>query len=133
MVEYANEENGPYTILDFLPVTTTSYQHTDLIPRTKFFYRVRPYYGAASPPSSAVATADSVTLTWNDKSTDEEGFIVEIKAEGAPDFTMAAMVDPNVTTYELSVRPEEGKGTYRIRPYVFGASTNIANQTTGSA
>nr|WP_157529224.1 fibronectin type III domain-containing protein [Kibdelosporangium sp. MJ126-NF4]CTQ89248.1 hypothetical protein [Kibdelosporangium sp. MJ126-NF4] len=133
VIEYANEERGQYTILDFLPSTQTAYQHTDLIPQTKFFYRVRPYYGTPTDPTVTGVDADGVRLTWTDRSIDEEGFIVEVKAEGARDFTMAAMVDPNVNTYELRTRPEEREATYRIRPYVFGASTNIARQTTGSA
>ncbi|ALG11241.1 fibronectin type III domain-containing protein [Kibdelosporangium phytohabitans] len=161
VVEYANEEKGDYTVLDFLPVTRTTYQHTDLIPQTRFFYRIRSYYGTASAPVAigegvrppappaqlpvrdpqgaptdlvvTATNADNVTVTWTDRTSDEEGFIIEVKANGAPDFAMAAMVGANLASYELGVRPEERKGTYRIRPYAFGASTNIAGRTTGSA
>ncbi|MBB5080466.1 fibronectin type III domain-containing protein [Nonomuraea endophytica] len=48
VVEFATEPRGPYTILDFLPPGRTRYTHRDLIPRTTFYYRLRPYYGPAS-------------------------------------------------------------------------------------
>ncbi|MCE7002694.1 fibronectin type III domain-containing protein [Kibdelosporangium philippinense] len=176
VVEYANEEKGEYTILDFLPLTQTTYQHKDLIPQTKFFYRVRPYYGTASPeialilppgditgteseegmqastrpgPPARATTRDAqgaptdftvtmlhangVKLTWTDHTTDEDGFLVELKADGKPDFVNVAMADPNVNTFGLITQPDEKKATYRVRPYKFGAPTNIAKQTTGAA
>ncbi|SMD17878.1 fibronectin type III domain-containing protein [Kibdelosporangium aridum] len=176
VVEYSNEEKGEYTILDFLPLTRTTYQHTDLIPQTKFFYRVRPYYGTAStpveltlPPGDLVESeseewlqpstrpgpparasvrdvqgaptdftvtmmhANGVKLAWTDQTTDEQGFLIELKADGAADFANVAMVDPNVNTFGLITQPQEKKATYRVRPYKFGEPTNIAQQTTGSS
>ncbi|CAM4177634.1 fibronectin type III domain-containing protein [Kibdelosporangium persicum] len=175
VVEYSNAENGPYTILEFLPLSRTTYKHEDLIPQTKFFYRVRPYYGTASPsveltlppgefeeskefqewllPSTrpgppahasvrdargaptdftvTMVNPNGVKLTWTDHTTDEEGFLVEIKPDGAPGFSLAAMVDPNVNTYGLVTQPTEKKATYRVRPYRFGEPTTIAALTTG--
>ncbi|GAA2828155.1 fibronectin type III domain-containing protein [Crossiella cryophila] len=52
VLEYANEPNGEYTVLKFLAPEETSYRHPDLIPETRFFYRLRPYYGTASPEQS---------------------------------------------------------------------------------
>jgi hypothetical protein len=48
IVEYANESDGQYTILQFVPAHQTTYTHPDLIPETPFYYRVRPYFGPAS-------------------------------------------------------------------------------------
>lgn len=50
IVEFATGPEGPYTILDYLPLGRTSYRHPDLMPETPFYYRVRPYYGPASRP-----------------------------------------------------------------------------------
>ncbi|MPZ81131.1 MAG: fibronectin type III domain-containing protein [Actinophytocola sp.] len=56
VVEFATEPGGRYTILEFLPPDRTTFTHPDLIPRTPFYYRVRPVHG---PPSSPV----EVTMT----------------------------------------------------------------------
>ncbi|WP_205315005.1 fibronectin type III domain-containing protein [Nonomuraea lactucae] len=41
VVEFATDPSGPYTILAFLPSGQTTFTHPDLIPRTRFTYRVR--------------------------------------------------------------------------------------------
>lgn len=48
VVEFATEPGGPYTILEFLPPGGNRFTHPDLMPRTPFYYRVRPYHGPAS-------------------------------------------------------------------------------------
>ncbi|WP_413806477.1 fibronectin type III domain-containing protein [Streptomyces sp. OE57] len=50
IVEFATEPGGPWTILTYAPLDQTTYRHPDLIPKTHFYYRVRPYYGPASRP-----------------------------------------------------------------------------------
>ncbi|MET0238061.1 MAG: fibronectin type III domain-containing protein [Kibdelosporangium sp.] len=178
VVEYATEPNGTYTILDYLPPASTTYRHPDLIPQTRFYYRIRPYYGTAStpvdftlPPGEAPEnTADDeewvrpktlpgsstarasvrdasgapgdftvtmvhpngVKFTWDDRTHDEEGFLLEIKPAGAPDFAVSGVLDPDVNAYGMVILPNEKKATYRIRAYRFGESTNIAHQTTGT-
>ncbi|MEV0780578.1 fibronectin type III domain-containing protein [Streptomyces sp. NPDC050428] len=49
-VEFATEEAGPYTALEFMPPGRTTYRHPDLMPETPFYYRLRPYFGPASAP-----------------------------------------------------------------------------------
>jgi hypothetical protein len=48
IVEYATAPGGEYTILQFAPLTQTTYEHPDLMPDTTFYYRLRPFYGPAS-------------------------------------------------------------------------------------
>ncbi|MFD3921167.1 fibronectin type III domain-containing protein [Streptomyces sp. NPDC058595] len=48
-VEFATERAGPYTVLEFMPPGRTTYRHPDLMPETPFYYRLRPYFGPASP------------------------------------------------------------------------------------
>jgi hypothetical protein len=53
-VEFATAPHGRYTILGFLPAGQSTYKHPDLMPRTPFYYRVRPYFGPASRPVHVV-------------------------------------------------------------------------------
>lgn len=57
IVEFATEQNGPYTPLGFWPANHTTYTHPRLIPDTTFFYRVRPYIGPASAPAEVSLAA----------------------------------------------------------------------------
>ncbi|MET9514479.1 fibronectin type III domain-containing protein [Streptomyces sp. NPDC002994] len=50
VVEFATQAAGPYTILQYVSPEQRTYRHPDLIPRTSFHYRLRPYYGPASQP-----------------------------------------------------------------------------------
>ncbi|WP_285645964.1 fibronectin type III domain-containing protein [Lentzea sp. NBRC 102530] len=66
VVEYANAADGEYTILEFSPASRNTYRHPDLIPETRFYYRVRPFTG---PPSATV----DVTLPPGDEVPEIEG------------------------------------------------------------
>lgn len=49
VLEYTNNpETEDYVPLGFFPPNHTKYIHPQLIPETKFYYRVRPYYGPVS-------------------------------------------------------------------------------------
>ncbi|GGN02697.1 hypothetical protein GCM10011609_47040 [Lentzea pudingi] len=70
VVEYANAAGGEYTILEFAGPAKDTYRHPDLIPETQFYYRVRPFTGAASatvdvslPPGDEVPEIDGPDWT----------------------------------------------------------------------
>ncbi len=51
VLEYTNHpEKEEYVPLGFFPPNHTKFTHPRLIPETKFYYRVRPYYGPVSNP-----------------------------------------------------------------------------------
>ncbi len=175
VVEYANAADGEYVVLEFVPPGRNSYRHPDLIPETRFYYRVRPFTGPASatvdvtlPPGDEVPESDGHTwaepvkngggtrpvsspeavpgnlkaevkhangilFTWEDHASDEEGYLIELKPAGATDYRVAAQLDPDVTSFGLITLPDEKTATYRVRPYRFGASSNLTHQTTGKA
>ncbi|MGA5450468.1 fibronectin type III domain-containing protein [Streptomyces umbrinus] len=61
VLEFATEESGPYTVLQYLPPQVTSYRHPDLIPSTTFFYRLRAFRGPASKPLSVTLPKGELT------------------------------------------------------------------------
>jgi hypothetical protein len=143
-VEYANDPAGPWTTLGFLPPHTTSYHHPDLIPETPFYYREQPFSGPVSAETTprapaaadaaqlhAVASGDTVTFTWADRSTDEAGFLLEIRRPGAPGFEPIEVTDPDTTTCVLSTLPGEEGSAYRLRALHYGPLSPMVHQTTG--
>jgi hypothetical protein len=47
-VEYSPDANNEYMIIEALPANTTTYRHANLLPETRFVFRVRPFFGEAS-------------------------------------------------------------------------------------
>ncbi|HET6856196.1 MAG TPA: fibronectin type III domain-containing protein, partial [Streptomyces sp.] len=70
IVEFATAPEGPYTILEYLAPGSRTYRHPDLMPLTSFHYRLRPYYGPASPPVEVALPAGE--LTEKDQQDDHE-------------------------------------------------------------
>jgi len=181
-VEFATEPQGRYTILEFVPPRQVTYKHSDLMPETRFYYRVRPYHGLASRevevtlsgaqpdersekdgqewaaprtvPGAAVAKqsirnpgaataaaptdlrgtavhADGISFTWTDHASDEEGYLLEARPDGAADFAVIAVLDPDINSFGLVTLPNEKKASYRVRAFYHGAPSNVANQKTG--
>lgn len=47
-VEYSPDANNDYLIIEALPPNSTTYRHPNLLPHTRFVFRVRPFFGHAS-------------------------------------------------------------------------------------
>ncbi|MGW4060719.1 fibronectin type III domain-containing protein [Amycolatopsis sp. NPDC004747] len=130
-VEYANDPAGPWTTLRFLAPHVTSYHHPDLIPETQFHYRLQPFTGPVSTDLHTATAAGTVTFTWTDRTPDEDGFLLEMRRPGAPDFDPVEVTDPGVTTCALSLLPGEEGSAYRLRALHYGPLSPVVHQTTG--
>ncbi|MFI6308421.1 fibronectin type III domain-containing protein [Amycolatopsis thailandensis] len=161
VVEYTTDPHGEYTILRFVPPRQTTYRHPDLMPETRFYYRIRPFYGAVSdavtvsgaatpassgPPVSLRAGDRSavpasfraepapeamVRFSWADRSSDEDGFLVEIKKPGTDGFVPIEMSDPGTTSAGLASMPGEEGASYRLRAFYYGPASPVLDRTTG--
>jgi len=158
IVEFATEPDGRYTILDFVAAAQHTYKHPDLMPNTPFYYKVTPVHGPVSAPvdvrlpsattfkakpteptagtptnvTAKSLSGDGVRVTWTDNATGEDGYPLEIKATGDPQYRVVGVIDPNSTFTELSTLPAERTASYRIRAYYRGTPSNLAHQTTGA-
>nr|WP_221471599.1 fibronectin type III domain-containing protein [Amycolatopsis umgeniensis] len=161
IVEYTTDPHGEYTILQFVPPRQTTYRHPDLIPETRFYYRIRPFYGAVSEaitvsgplvsgsagPAVSLRTGgqaaapaafraepgaeEMVRFTWADRSSDEDGFLVEIRKPGAPDFVPIEMSDPGTTSAGLASMPGEAGASYRLRAFYYGPASPVLDLVSG--
>ena len=96
--------------------------------------------------ASAANALSSLTITWQDNSTDEAGFNLERATSAAGPFSTIAVLDANVTSYIDSNLPEAANLCYRVNafspagasPYtsvvcgITKATLNLAKAGTGS-
>jgi hypothetical protein len=173
-VEYSPDANNDYLIVEALPPNSTSYRHPQLLPETRFVFRVRPFFGLASNvvhittgkegPQQDVTDTDAlvtptigkaslkseathanaapidltaklippagVRLKWKDRAADADGYLLEIKGP-EDDFRPSAFLEPGATSLTTYSFPFETKFAFRVRAFVYGQPSNLAEQTTG--
>lgn len=188
IIEFATDPQGEFVILDFLPPEQTAFKHDDLMPETKFYYRVRAYYGPASssvevrlpedladtnyaarfatPEDFSWALPETITsgvrvatgplrgtnaaaaapadlqfefkpvtvsgfkLTWTDHASDEDGYLLEMKPDGNPDFQVCALMAPKINSIGFALEPPVRKASFRVRAFYYGKPSNLASATT---
>ncbi|QUQ71592.1 fibronectin type III domain-containing protein [Kutzneria sp. CA-103260] len=88
---------------------------------------------AAAPTDlkAKVLQSNGIQLTWTDNASDEEGYLVEDKPAGAPDYSVVAVVDKNINSFALITLPDEKQASYRVRAYYYGPSSNVVMRKTG--
>ena len=102
-------------------------------PQTGQTWSVRDARAAPTDLRAVVMDPNGIRFTWTDRAGDEQGYLVEVRPEGAVDFRVAAVLDPNVNQYGLVTLPTEKRAAYRLRAYNCGAPSNLAHQTTGKS
>jgi len=106
-----------YRICAFAGATYSDYSNEVLVK----VEATAPDPGTLYPPSDLKAKLDgsTVTLTWTDNSSDEEGFYIErgIRTAGKIKYVPIGTVDPNVTTFLDDVYTLSGTYYYKVRAY----------------
>ncbi len=96
----------------------------------------RPVRTAGAAPAGLRATvmdANGIRFEWTDHARDEEGYLVEVRPVGGRAFSVAAVLDPDVTAFGLVTLPTEKRAEYRVRAYYFGPSSDVAHRFTGGS
>jgi hypothetical protein len=105
------------------------------VPRgTGTSHSIRAADSASATPtdlSASIVHANGIQFTWADHASDEEGYLLEVKPAGRHEFGAAAVLDPDINSFGLITLPTEKTATYRVRPFYYGKSSNVAHQTTG--
>ena len=79
--------------------------------------------------ATAVAQAQ-ITLSWNDNSTNEDGFRIERSIDGAA-YAEIAVVGANTGTYQDVTVNDSQVYTYRVRAYNAYGNSDYSNAATG--
>ncbi|WP_442876053.1 fibronectin type III domain-containing protein [Amycolatopsis sp. NBC_01480] len=93
-----------------------------------------PSPGDAAAPTDLRATPGedtSVVFTWTDHTTNEAGFLLELRKPGETGFTPVEVTDPNTTTCALSLLPGEQGSDFRVRALSYGPLSPVVHRTTG--
>ncbi|MET0532712.1 MAG: fibronectin type III domain-containing protein [Steroidobacter sp.] len=76
-------------------------------------------------------TVSGFKLAWTDRSNDEQGFFLEGKREGAAEYQVYALLEPNINSFGWAFEPPEKTGSFRIRAYYYGEPSNVVTLLTG--
>jgi hypothetical protein len=79
----------------------------------------------------ATHTVSGFKLTWTDRSTDEQGFLLETRRAGGSEFLVCALVEPDINSFGWAFEPPEKNGSFRIRAYYYGEPSNVVMLLTG--
>lgn len=82
--------------------------------------------GSSAVPTTAIAV--SLTLTWVDTSTNEDGFTVERKVDVTGTFTRIATVEANILSYVDSTVVESLFYCYRMQAYNAAGTSAYSNE-----
>ncbi len=92
--------------------------------------------GAKSAPGDLGAvfmtsTVSGFQFTWTDRATGSDGYLLERQRTGEPTFTVCAVAPPHTNTFGWALVPPERKARFRVRPFYYGAASNLVNEMTG--
>jgi hypothetical protein len=92
---------------------------------------IRSNAGGAAPTDlkATVKDANGIQFTWTDHASDEEGYLLEVRPAASAAFTVADVLDPDVNSCGLVTLPNEKHSWYRVRPFYYGAQSNVVHQT----
>lgn len=76
-------------------------------------------------------TVSGFKLTWTDRSSDEEGFFIERLGPGT-DFTVVALVDPDINAFGWALEPPARTGSFRVRAYYYGNPSTVVSLVTAA-
>ncbi|KOV53976.1 hypothetical protein ADL00_33070 [Streptomyces sp. AS58] len=89
--------------------------------------------GSAAPGElrAVIKHANGIHFTWRDNSSDEDGFLLEIRRTGGGAYEPVAVLDPDVDSTGLITLPDEKHASYRVRALVLGERSQAVRLTTG--
>jgi subtilisin family serine protease len=136
VIERKEATEGTFTAVAYSGSDTTAYDDTGLEESTSYTYRiyainaggaseysneagVTTYPAAPSRLTAPIITSSSITLTWRDNSSSEDGFSIERMTQGGT-YQEIATVAADVTSYRDTGLAQFTSYYYRVRSYRSG-------------
>jgi len=98
-------------------------------------YSVRAARTAAeAAPAGLVATPSfptAIDLQWQDRASDEDGYLVDISVNPTNDFRLCAVLPPDTTSFRKTGLPAGLKYYFRVRAFFYGKPSNLAEMVSG--
>lgn len=135
-IERATGLNGPWNQIASVGADITSFEDVGLMPNTTYRYRVRAYNatgnsnysnissattlaGISAPAylGAAIASPTSITLWWNDNSSNETGFEIEIATSSSGPWTLLATTAANITHFTTGTLSPTTTYWFRVRAF----------------
>jgi hypothetical protein len=148
-IERSISPTGGFTQIATVAADVTGYVSTGLDAATAYFYRVRAYNSGGDSPYSNVATATTldgppaaptnlsaaanstsqITVTWIDRSTNEQGFRLERGTGNGRSLTFVeiAALGANAQSYVDTGVTSNTSYTYRVRAFNGGGTSPYSN------
>jgi hypothetical protein len=139
-IERSTNSLGPFTQIGAVTANVVTYTDAGLPEGSRYYYRVLAYNSQAnSSPSNVISaatqlpapsnltvtavSANQITLSWQDNSSNEISFIIECSVNGGV-FTQAGTVGANVTTFKHAGLTAGTTYKYRAKAFITRYSTS---------
>lgn len=147
-LERSIDGNTNFVEIAVLPSNTTSFSDRNLLSEKQYCYRIRAYNVAGNSnysnesctstfvekpenPGDLTVTAISssqINITWNDRSDNEQGFILERSMNNNSNFTAIATIDRNNTSYADRNLRYNTTYCYRINAFNQAGNSSFSNE-----
>ncbi len=115
---YATAIDGTYLLAGEVNPDVTEFEHTGLVSKTTYFYKVRavsddltsaysPAFetsteGIAAPTITSISSSapQTITINWEDNDINETGFVIERSLEPSANYSQVGTVEADVTTFD---------------------------------
>ena len=88
---------------------------------------------AADQVTVKLSSPTSAVIRWEDRASDEDGYLVEVSADPQKDFKICALLPANTTSFRKIQLPADMKCYFRVRAFFYGEPSNQASINTPSA
>jgi len=78
------------------------------------------------------ASPTSIDLRWQDRASDEDGYLLEISIGAPDDFKVCALLPPDTTSFKKIFQQPETKCYFRVRAFFYGTPTEPITVTTSA-